>query len=151
MLPDAALYQRAKERWANLKKLFEETGMVDQWRTYLDCSLDMFREHFEIIDPLMSHFHPTFVLALNRIRRELPNRVIVGSNGVPAEGHELSGPLTQMGAIRRHIRWLREVHEQIDKESDPDIDGAIPRFTKEELIARGVPKVMLDKMEKGEI
>lgn len=151
MLSDELLNQRTKERWADLNKMFEESGMMDQWRNYLDCSLDMFHEHFETIDSLMSQFHPTFVLALNRIRRELPNRVIVGSNGVPAKGHELSGPLIQMGAIRRHIQWLREVHAQIDKESDHDIDGAIPRFTKEELIARGVPKAMLDMMEKGEL
>lgn len=149
-IPRKVLHQRTRERWDEQKLGLEQAGLGDLWQTYLDDSLEMFKEHFEDIDPLMSQFHPTFVMALNRIRRTLPKRIIVGSQDGPATGHDLSGPLSQMGTIQSHINWLREVHVQIDKESDHDIDGAIPRLTKEELIARGIPKAMLDKMERGE-
>src|SRR5690606_12991129 len=145
------LNKRTLERWTDLNKKLVSAGIPDQWRTFLNGSLDLFQEHFEHIEPFMSQFHPTFVLGLNRIQRELLNRVLVGSNGIPAPGHEVCGALIQLAAIRRHIQWLREVDVQVDKNSDHDFHGAIPLFTKEELITRTVPKAMIEKMEKEEI
>ncbi|MBL7983189.1 MAG: hypothetical protein JNL52_15415 [Flavobacteriales bacterium] len=151
LIDAAELEERTRARWDEFRQGIQPEQQLKAIEVFQESALEMFKEHFEEIGPFLSHFHPTFVVALNRIRRELDHRVIVGRDGVPAVGHELSGPLMQFAAIRRHIQWLREVDAQIARGASNDFLGAVPILSREELIARGVPAAMLDRMERSEV
>ncbi len=96
-------------------------------------ALEFFQEEFEDIDPFIGQFHPTFVIGLNRIRRELKATVRVGENGVSLGFHAVQGPLIQLGRIRNHIQWIRRVSEHITLETRAHMWGAIPMVSFDEL------------------
>ena len=137
----------AREGWKRQMGTTDLTEAADHMDRLRDMALDDFREQFEDIDPFLSLFHPTFVTGLNRIKRELRVRTVVGTNGVPSPEHAIDGPLMQFVNLRHHIQWLRDVSKQIEDDSEFDFFGAIPRFTSEQLRARGVPEALLRTME----
>lgn len=93
-------------------------------------ALTSFCESFEDIGPFLGQFHPTFVIGLNRIRRELKIRVHVGDErGFNA----IAGPKMQFDRIREHIQWLRLVNNHIGLETRSHLWGAIPMVSFEDL------------------
>lgn len=143
---DTDVDRLAREGWQRQMGSIDQTEAADWINRFRDGAIESFQEQFEDIDPFLSLFHPTFVTGINRIKRELRVRTVVGTNGVPSLEHAIDGPLMQFARIRGHIQWLRDVSRQIEDDSEFDFFGAIPRFTPDQLRARGVPEAMLRTM-----
>jgi hypothetical protein len=140
----------AREGWERQNQGISDNARATHMDLLRNGAISFIREQLEDIEPLLAQCHPTFLHALNRIRRELDVRTrVLGTPDDPDANHALD-PLMQFSSIRTHIQWLRDVHRQIDDGADFTLMGAVPRFTEEELRARGVPEELLRMMRGGQ-